>query len=299
MAVPHHSTVQRRRCDWTAVSHQDTLPCVSAPEALRDRLKKVHEADSLGTYLSPGRSCFVRCILKRKKYNAMRTPSRIIFHRTAAHVGSPAQNRAEPSLIGKALQETADCLIALTVLTTATVLQMGCTTDKELKAAQYELTQREEHLVGLENLTERTPDVQRAILSEEERIITLKAKLYGQTGDDKSDKVYGSGPYNAYLVITQRPPLSEIFDVPKDQRPPLVDDRIRALPGVISVKLLRRVPQDSSGTIQHKDPLGLLSDNPALQNCLKAANPNDPAGLYKEDATQAKQRRDCIAKFAK
>ncbi len=230
----------------------------------------------------------------------MRMPFRIIFYRADAHVGSPAQNPDRAFLdwqspSGKRFSR----LIALTALTTATVFQVGCTADKELKAAQYELTQREEHLIGLENLTGRTPDVERAILNEEEKIITLKAKIYGQTGDDKADKIYGSGPYNAYLVIAQRPPLSEILDVPKDQRPPFVDDRIRALPGVISVKLLRRVPQDSSETTQHKDPLGILTDNPALQNCLQAANPNDPAGLHKEDETQAKQRKDCIAKFAK
>jgi hypothetical protein len=190
-------------------------------------------------------------------------------------------------------------LITFVILSGA-VLQVACSTNKDLKVAQYELNQRVEYLAGLENLAERTPDVQRAILNEEERIITLKANIYRQTGDDNSDKVLGSGPFNAYLVIARRRPLSEIFDVPQGQQPPLlIDDRIRALPGVISVKLLRRTPQDSSGTTPHRDPLGILNDNPALQNCLKAANPNDPAGPYKEDEAQARQRNDCIAKFAK
>jgi hypothetical protein len=185
--------------------------------------------------------------------------------------------------------------ILFTIIASA-VFQAGCNTNRELKAAQYELALREQHLIELENFAERTPDVERAKLNEEERIITLKSKVYGQT-DEKADKINGSGSYNAYLVIAKRPPVS-MFDVPKDQRPPTVDDRIRSLPDVISVKLLRRVAQDSSAATR-KDPLGLFSENSALQDCLKAANPTDPLGLYKEDETHANQRKACIDKFGK
>jgi hypothetical protein len=187
--------------------------------------------------------------------------------------------------------------ILLTIITSAGILQVGCNTTKELKASQYELTLREEHLIELENFEERTPDVQRAILNEEDRIITLKSKVYGQTENQNAEKIHGSGAYNAYLVIAKRPPLT-VFDLPKSQQPQFVDDRIRSLPDVISVKLLRRVAQDVDGQSK-KDPLGLFNENPALQDCLKVANPTDPLGLYGEDENHAKQRRACLDKFGK
>jgi hypothetical protein len=120
------------------------------------------------------------------------------------------------------------------------LVQTGCRADRDLAAAQYEFGLREEHLIKLERLSERTPDVQRAILTEEEKIITLAATLYSLTGKDAQlDYIHGSGPYNAYLVIAKRTPLSVIFQ--SSQRTPNTDDLLRQVPDVISVKFVRQV----------------------------------------------------------
>ena len=47
------------------------------------------------------------------------------------------------------------------------------------------------------------------------------------------------------------------------------------------------------------DPLGLFSDNPELEACLKQVNPSDPAGLGNETEAQKTQRQDCINKYSK
>ncbi|KKU73080.1 MAG: hypothetical protein UX98_C0012G0040 [Parcubacteria group bacterium GW2011_GWA2_47_26] len=47
------------------------------------------------------------------------------------------------------------------------------------------------------------------------------------------------------------------------------------------------------------DPLGLFSNNPELEACLKQVNPSDPAGLGNETEAQKTQRQDCINKYSK
>ena len=46
-----------------------------------------------------------------------------------------------------------------------------------------------------------------------------------------------SGPYNTYLVVAKKPDLSLL----KSQRPPLVDERIRSIPDVVSVELIKSI----------------------------------------------------------
>jgi hypothetical protein len=180
------------------------------------------------------------------------------------------------------------------------LLQIGCSKDQELRAAQYEFKLREQHLIELEAFTVRSSDVEKAILSEEEKLIALAAKIHAMTGSDATiDYVHGSGAYNAYLVVTKRPEISSFSDVPKEKRPPLIDDRLRSVPDVISVKLIRRVDAHQPNRSASEDPLSLFSDNPALQSCLKDINPTDPLGLRTDDTNQAKQRRLCMQRFGK
>lgn len=47
------------------------------------------------------------------------------------------------------------------------------------------------------------------------------------------------------------------------------------------------------------DPLGLFSNNPELEACLKQVNPSDPVGLGNETEAQKTQRQDCINKYSK
>ena len=54
-------------------------------------------------------------------------------------------------------------------------------------------------------------------------------------------------PYNTFEVIATKAPLS-IFELPEEKRPKLVEDLIRAIPGVVSVK-----------RVDPNDPLGLFA----------------------------------------
>ena len=54
-----------------------------------------------------------------------------------------------------------------------------------------------------------------------------------------------SEPYNTFEVIATRPPLSD-FELPEGKRPKPVEELIRALPGVVSVK-----------RVHPNDPLGI------------------------------------------
>jgi len=58
-------------------------------------------------------------------------------------------------------------------------------------------------------------------------------------------------PYNTFEVIATRPPLS-VFELPEGKRPKPVEDLIRAIPGVVSVK-----------RVDPNDPLGILTPSPA------------------------------------
>jgi hypothetical protein len=59
-----------------------------------------------------------------------------------------------------------------------------------------------------------------------------------------------SEPYNTFEVIAKRPDLS-VFDLPEVKRPKPIDELIRALPDVISVK-----------RVDPNDPLGILTPSP-------------------------------------
>jgi hypothetical protein len=59
-----------------------------------------------------------------------------------------------------------------------------------------------------------------------------------------------SEPYNTFEVIATRPPLSD-FALPEGKRPKPVEELIRALPGVVSVK-----------RVDPNDPLGILTPPP-------------------------------------
>lgn len=134
------------------------------------------------------------------------------------------------------------------------LFQISCNKDNELKAAQYEFKLREEHLTELETFTIQSPEIEKAILIEEEKIITLATTLYKLTGRDVTTEYgHGSGPYNAYLVIAKRPDIS-LFAMPKDHRPPLIDERLRSVRDVISVKLIRRVEAEQCSSTQEPAP---------------------------------------------
>lgn len=65
------------------------------------------------------------------------------------------------------------------------------------------------------------------------------------------------------------------------------------------------LPKPSADKVQEprhdsqRDPLGLFSANPALKQCLEAANPNDPLGIRTQDTRHARQIEACIERFAR
>jgi hypothetical protein len=70
----------------------------------------------------------------------------------------------------------------------------------------------------------------------------------GASGDSASTS---GEPYNTFTVVAKRPPLAS-FSEPEGKRPKPVDDLIRAIPDVISVK-----------RVDPNDPLGIRSPAPA------------------------------------